>query len=321
MFLELKVLHPEGTNKSAVAAPGQTVQVGRLKHENQLFLGDPVLAPVHFSVTCHGEHGTVTDLNQGVKKHKACEAECFVAALRNAPCSGGCRINDRSGEAGVYLNGEKVKAAVLKDGDTLVAGSSAFKVAFTETPPLLPPSKPGEPALSLEQQARVLDYLVRQKLPLFALLDAARAPDVRATLLAHTEVHYSLYDGPDGEVLDDVAPYLVQLNARSPLTELLVREHWGQSWGVFLWALTDFKALRRQLRRFLIVQDAKGKDMYFRFYDPRVLRVFLPTCTPDELTDFFGPIGSFLIESDQPAHGWLCSREPGYPLRLEDLAF
>mgnify|MGYP001545430382 FL=1 len=186
MFLELKVLHPEGTNKSAVAAPGQTVQVGRLKHENQLFLGDPVLAPVHFSVTCHGEHGTVTDLNQGVKKHKACEAECFVAALRNAPCSGGCRINDRSGEAGVYLNGEKVKAAVLKDGDTLVAGSSAFKVALTETPPLLPPSKPGEPALSLEQQARVLDYLVRQKLPLFALLDAARAPDVRATLLAHT---------------------------------------------------------------------------------------------------------------------------------------
>ena len=68
------------------------------------------------------------------------------------------------------------------------------------------------------------------------------------------------------------------------------------------------------------LNDAKGKDMYFRLYDPRVLRVFLPTCTPDELTDFFGPIGTFLIESDKPAHGWLCSREPGYPLRLEDLA-
>ena len=55
-------------------------------------------------------------------------------------------------------------------------------------------------------------------------------------------------------------------------------------------------------------------------HDPRVLRVFLPTCTPDELSDFFGPIGSFLVESDQPAHAWLCSREPGYPLRLQDLA-
>jgi len=321
MFLELKVLHPEGTNKVAIAAPGQTVQIGRLKHENQLFLGDPVLAPVHFSVTCHGEHGTVADLNQGVKKHQACEAECFVAALRNAKCTGGCRINDRSGQAGIYLNGEKVQTAVLKDGDTLVAGSSAFKVSLTETPPPQPASASNEPTLTLEQQARLLDYLARQKLPLFALLDAARAPEVLATLLAHGEVHYSLYDGPDGEVLDAVAPYLVQLHARSPLTELLVREHWGQSWGVFLWALTDFKALRRHLRRFLMVQDAKGKDMYFRFYDPRVLRVFLPTCTPDELTSFFAPIGSFLIESDQPAHAFLCSHEPGHSLRLEDFAF
>jgi pSer/pThr/pTyr-binding forkhead associated (FHA) protein len=321
MFLELKVLHPEGTNKRVTVAPGQTVQVGRLKHQNQLFLGDAVLAPVHFSVTCHGEHGTVTDLNQDVKKHQACEAECFVAALRNAKCTGGCRINDRSGQAGVYLNGEKVQAATLKDGDTLVAGSSAFKVTLSETPPPVRPPPPSESVLTLDQQARVLDYLARQKLPLFALLDGARAPEVRATLLSHSEVHYSLYDGPDGEVLDDVAPYLVQLHARSPLTELLVREHWGQSWGVFLWALTDFKSLRRQLRRFLIVQDAKGKDMYFRFYDPRVLRVFLPTCTPDELGDFFGPIGSFLIEAAEPGHAWLCSREPGYPLRLEDLAF
>jgi hypothetical protein len=257
-----------------------------------------------------------------VKKHQACEAECFVAALRNAKCTGGCRINDRSGQAGIYLNGEKVQTAVLKDGDTLVAGSSAFKVSLIETPPPQPPAAPAEdPALNLEQQARVLDYLARQKLPLFALLDAARAPDVLPTLLAHTEVHYSLYDGPDGEELDAVAPYLVQLHARSPLTELLVREHWGQSWGVYLWALTDFKALRRHLRRFLIVQDAKAKDMYFRFYDPRVLRVFLPTCTPDELGEFFGPIAGFLIESAQPAHGWQCSHEPGYPLRLEDLAF
>jgi len=69
------------------------------------------------------------------------------------------------------------------------------------------------------------------------------------------------------------------------------------------------------------VQDAKGKDMYFRFYDPRVLRVFLPTCTPEELSDFFGPIAGFLIESAERGHAWQCSHQPGYPLRLEDLAF
>jgi len=321
MFLELKVLHPEGTSRSVVAAAGQVVQIGRLKHANQLAMPDPVMAPIHFSVAGEGDHGRLKDLNHGVQKHTACEAECFVATLRNAKCSGGCRLNDRSGVMGIYLNGHKVQEAVLRDGDVIVSGSSAFMVALTEERPLPPTPSPLEAALSLEQQARALDYFARQKLPLFALLDAARAPEVLQALRMHGELHYSLYDGPEGESLDDVAPYLVQLNARSPLTELLIRQKWGQSWGVFLWALTDFKTLRRQLRRFLIVQDAKGKDMYFRFYDPRVLRAFLPTCTPDELNDFFGPIGSFLIEAAEPAHAWLCTREPGYPLRLEDLAF
>jgi pSer/pThr/pTyr-binding forkhead associated (FHA) protein len=321
MFLELKVLHPEGTNRSVVVATGQTVQIGRLKHTNQLAMPDPVMAPVHFSVACEGNQGRLRDLNLGVQKHVACEAECFVAALRNAKCAGGCRLNDRSGEMGVYLNGGKVREAVLQNGDTIVSGSSAFTVALTEEPPLLATTAPMEATLTLEQQARALDYFARQKLPLFALLDAARAPGVLEALRVHSEIHYSLYDGAEGESLDEVAPYLVQLNARSPLTELLVRQHWGQSWGIFLWALTDFKSLRRQLRRFLIVQDAKRKDMYFRFYDPRVLRVFLPTCTPDELSDFFGPIASFLIEAAEPAHAWSCSREPGYPLRLENLAF
>ena len=320
-FLELKVLVPEGTERSVVAATGQTVQIGRLKHANQLCVPDPVLAPVHFSVTCEGNQGRLKDLNHGVQKHTACEAECFVAALRNAKCTGVCRLNDRSGEAGVYLNGSKVQEATLNHGDTIVTGSSAFTVALTEVAPIAMPAAPVEPALSGEQQARLLESFARQKLPLFAVLDAARAPEVLGALRTHTELHYSLYDGPEGERLDDVAPYLVQLQARSPLTELLIREHWGQDWGVFLWALTDFKALRRHLRRFLIVQDAKGKDMYFRFYDPRVLRVFLPTCTPEELSDFFGPIAGFLIESAERGHAWQCSHQPGYPLRLEDLAF
>ena len=36
----------------------------------------------------------------------------------------------------------------------------------------------------------------------------------------------------------------------------------------------------------------------FRYYDPRVLRVYLPTCTPDELEMLFGPIERFWMESN-----------------------
>jgi hypothetical protein len=57
--------------------------------------------------------------------------------------------------------------------------------------------------------------------------------------------------------------------------------------------------LYKHLRKFLIVQSEEGKEMYFRYYDPRVLRVFLPTCEPAQLKEFFGPIEAFLAENEQ----------------------
>ena len=58
--------------------------------------------------------------------------------------------------------------------------------------------------------------------------------------------------------------------------------------------------MRRHLRHFLEVQLPDGKQVYFRFYDPRVLRVFLPTCTADEINQFFGPIKQYLMEDEKP---------------------
>ena len=75
---------------------------------------------------------------------------------------------------------------------------------------------------------------------------------------------------------------------------------WGNSWGIFLATSVDLATLRQHLRRFLMVKaETDDKDLYFRFYDPRVLRVFLPTCIPEETTEFFGPIRRFLIENEQ----------------------
>jgi hypothetical protein len=36
--------------------------------------------------------------------------------------------------------------------------------------------------------------------------------------------------------------------------------------------------------------------MLFRYYDPRVLRAFLPTCTLEEANTFFGPVDAFVAE-------------------------
>jgi len=294
--------------------------VGRLKHANQLAVSDPLLAPVHFVLFFDATGPRVRDLNIGSQKHPACAGECFTYDLRNSRCLAGCRLNDRSGNLGIYLNGEKVQESPIKHGDVLVAGTSCFEIIVTDTEPepVVAQPKPGK--LDPAQQARLLGVLASQKLPLFALVDAARSPDVLGLLRLHSEVHYSLYDGPAGEKLDEVAPYLVQLHAQSPLTQALVSEQWGNSWGMFVWAMSDFKTLRRHFRRFLMVEDARGKEMYFRFYDPRVLRVFLPTCTAEEAQEFFGPIKHFVMEAAEPNMALVYTLTPGDMMRTENVA-
>jgi len=58
--------------------------------------------------------------------------------------------------------------------------------------------------------------------------------------------------------------------------------------------------MRRHLRRFLIVRAPDGKRLYFRYYDPRVLSVYLPTCNAAELQYIFGPVRQFVCEGPDP---------------------
>lgn len=138
--------------------------------------------------------------------------------------------------------------------------------------------------------------------PLFAVLDAARDVQVLKLLLRSGQQYQSIYEGPEGQELASVAPYLVSLPGTSSLIEHLVQRGWGRSWGCFLTFPLPFKETRRHLRKFLKVQDdATGKQLYFRYYDPRVLRVFLLACTAEQRAEFFGPLGCFLVEDDKGA--------------------
>ena len=132
------------------------------------------------------------------------------------------------------------------------------------------------------------------------ILDGARTVDVFRFLLdCHLE-YACLYSGPLTPDLEMAAPYLVQLDHGYRDTHRLIRQAWGNGWGVFLRSDTSLKKLRRHLREFLVVRDTKGTRMVFRYYDPRVLRVYLPTCEVGELRTVFGPIDCFWTEGQSP---------------------
>jgi hypothetical protein len=134
-----------------------------------------------------------------------------------------------------------------------------------------------------------------------AVLDAARDerifPAVEASMLDKS----CLYAGRLPMAVQEVAPYLVVLEREDKLTEFLLEEGWGQSWGIYLRTEIPLPTLRRHFRGLLKVKDQQGRHLIFRWYDPRVLRVFLPTCLPDELRTVFGPVENFYMEGQDPS--------------------
>lgn len=132
----------------------------------------------------------------------------------------------------------------------------------------------------------------------FAVLDAARSERVLPSLVASGARQRSLYEGWKAQELAEVAPYLVELPPSSTMWDVLLGEARGGAWGVFARSEASFEDLRRHMRRFLRVQSEQGRRMLFRWYDPRVLRSYLPTCTPAERESFHGPVSAFVVEGE-----------------------
>lgn len=134
----------------------------------------------------------------------------------------------------------------------------------------------------------------------FAVLDGASAPDLLDTLDRLEPEYECLYRGELTPDLQEAAPYLVRLEPASEFTEWVIGQGWGNHWGIFALAAAGLREMRRHFRTLLMVYDNAGKPLYFRYYDPRVLRVYLPTCNAQELATVFGPISSYLLEGEQP---------------------
>lgn len=90
-----------------------------------------------------------------------------------------------------------------------------------------------------------------------------------------------------------LAPYLVAVDPG--LLDWMVQSIWKAPWGVFLLSKLPLHDMKEHFRRFLMVRLPDGERWYFRYYDPRILQIYLSNCESPELQQFFGPVRAFAL--------------------------
>lgn len=251
--------------RKAIIAPGGSITLGRGELSDLVVPGDLAMAAKHVELRYHEGRVSYRDLDT---------------------------------KTGTQKNGEDgIREGDLRHGDWIRAGETTFTVHFegATPPPAIELDEIGkeverERLARAEVALRALEAAAAEA-PLHAILDMARDKRILTLCRESVEEHVSLYDGIQGENLASVAPHMVRLSPGSRLLAALVREGWERRWGIWLVSRQAPRELRRHLRRFLMVElevEDKPKRVYFRFYDPRTIATFLPTCTPRQAQDFFG---------------------------------
>jgi hypothetical protein len=257
--------------QKALIAPGKTLRVGRLERADLVVPHDDRISGLHFELAWDGAR---------------------------------CTVRDLASQGGTQLNGERVASGEVGHAEWIRAGRTVFSIYHEGVAPPWAPER-GAARVSPEHKARALEALRAGEAPLYAVLDAAREPRILTLLRSCPEQVQSLYEGLEGEELEEVAPYLVALPRGSWLLEKLVEEGWGERWGIYLTCRRPFKEVRRQLRRLLVVTVKEDDEqLYLRFYDPSVLARTMAACSPRQRQLAFGEIEAFVTETDAGEALW-----------------
>ena len=154
---------------------------------------------------------------------------------------------------------------------------------------------------------KIIDYLWGQKqshAEIYALLDSANAPQIYDKISQIKKNDYCcLYPDKVAKNLAEVAPYIVKLKPDKKSDSFIIfmlTNGWNKGWGVFLESSAPLNKLQEHFQGLLRVKDETGKSFYFRYYDPRILRVYLPTCTQEELDTVLGSslVHRYWVESE-----------------------
>lgn len=142
----------------------------------------------------------------------------------------------------------------------------------------------------------------------FALLDAARMPQLPQVLAGTDLEHACLFQGEAEKDMEDVAPWLVRLAPESRFVRRLLSGPetqwglWNRDASVFLRSRSDLWAVRKHFRRMTRLYDPEtGRWFFFRFYAAPTMRDLVAGMDTLRLQRLFGPVSRFVVPAGDDA--------------------
>ena len=133
----------------------------------------------------------------------------------------------------------------------------------------------------------------------YTVLDGASFSNLASELNHHKAEYACLYRGELEADIALVAPYLVSLPPEANITHWVLKQIGRNNPGIFIHTRVPVYELRKHLRTFLMIKDQNNQQVYFRYYDPRVLRSYIPSCNAEEKKTLFGPVNHYFAEDKE----------------------
>ncbi|MEZ5198030.1 MAG: DUF4123 domain-containing protein [Bacteroidales bacterium] len=188
------------------------------------------------------------------------------------------------------------------------------KITLTPLPKETPEIKPKAGKIRLmdsseikvdeSQQVSVAEFLLsraeKEDCKLYGIVDSARNDEVFRYLVTGDVRYKSLFEDTMDVQSYGVSGFLVECKKESPLFQWMTKQAWGDNCSIFFTSKASFDELFTHFQKFNRVYIEGDDVVLFRYYDPRVLNLFLPTCNNEQIRSFFGKVGHFFAEDEDP---------------------
>ncbi len=157
----------------------------------------------------------------------------------------------------------------------------------------------------MNQQKMLEDTLFSSDENIYAVVDSALSNEIHIMIQTDALDYRCLYEGTEADLLEEAAPYLVQIVQDDDLTNWLFKNVYKKNAISFIKTEADTEQLAYHLRQYAKIQSVvQGDDgkftkqwVFFAFYDPRVFPRFIKGNTPEQSAEFFQGINQFICEN------------------------